>query len=84
VTHDKLVDVCGPNDAIGFMSVIDSGSLTATARVREAAELSLIDERTFRFMIDEVPNFTCCIMNSRAEFVARVRSAPAIRQEAEA
>ena len=73
VTHDKVVDVCGPNDAIGFMSMIDGGVLTATARVREAAELSIIDERKFRFMIDEVPNFAYYIMKAMAHRIRGMR-----------
>ena len=35
---------------------------SSTARAREACELSLIDARTFRFMVDEVPNFSTYIM----------------------
>ena len=66
VIHDKVVDVCGPNEAIGFMSVIDTEPRTSTARVREDAELSIIDQRKFRFMIDEVPNFATYIMGAMA------------------
>jgi len=73
LTHDKVVDVCRTNDAIGFMSVIDGGLLTATARVREDAELSIIDERKFRFMIDEVPNFAYYIMQAMAHRIRGMR-----------
>ncbi|MDF2117824.1 cyclic nucleotide-binding domain-containing protein [Roseiarcaceae bacterium H3SJ34-1] len=66
VIHDRVIDVCGPNEAIGFMSVIDGAPRTSTARVREAAELSIIDQRKFRFMIDEVPNFATYIMGAMA------------------
>jgi hypothetical protein len=34
----------------GFMSVIDGSSRTSSARVRKAAELSIVDARKFRFM----------------------------------
>jgi len=57
VIGEKVVEVCGPNEAIGFMSMIDGAPRSSTARVKEACELSLIDQRRFRFMIDEVPNF---------------------------
>ena len=73
VAGDKVVDVCGANDAIGFTSVIDGGPLTATARVREAAEVSIIDERKFRFMIDEVPNFAYYIMKAMAHRIRGMR-----------
>jgi CRP/FNR family transcriptional regulator, cyclic AMP receptor protein len=66
VIGDKVVEVCGPNEAIGFMSVIDNAPRSSTARVREACELSVIDQRKFRFMVDEVPNFALYIMGAMA------------------
>ena len=66
VIGDKVVETVGPNEAIGFMSMIDSEPRSSTARVREDSELSVIDQRTFRFMIDEVPNFASYIMGAMA------------------
>ena len=66
VIGDRVVEVCGTNEAIGFMSVIDSASRSSTARVKDAAELSIIDQRKFRFMVDEVPNFATYIMGAMA------------------
>jgi CRP/FNR family transcriptional regulator, cyclic AMP receptor protein len=63
---DKVIEVCGPNEAIGFMSMIDGAARSSTARVKKACELSLIDQRKFRFMIDEVPNFALYIMGAMA------------------
>jgi CRP/FNR family cyclic AMP-dependent transcriptional regulator len=63
---DKVVEVCGPNEAIGFMSMIDEAPRSSTARVKEACELSVIDQRRFRFMIDEVPNFALYVMGAMA------------------
>ena len=57
------------------MTVIDGGRHTATARVREAAELSVIDERKFRFMVDEVPNFAYYIMKAMASRIRGMRKA---------
>lgn len=71
VIGDTVVEVCGPNHAIGFMSMIDDAPRTSTARVKDAVELSVIDARTFRFMVDEVPNFATYIMGSMAR---RIRS----------
>lgn len=59
---DKVIEVVGPNEAIGFMSMIDSAPRSSTARVKDACELSVIDPRMFRFMVDEVPNFALYIM----------------------
>lgn len=66
VIGDKVVEVCGANEAIGFMSMVDGAPRSSTARVKEACELSLIDQRRFRFMVDEVPNFALYIMGAMA------------------
>src|SRR5262245_53457778 len=50
VIGDKVVEICGPNEAIGFMSMVDGAPRSSTARVKEDCELSLIDQRKFRFM----------------------------------
>ena len=62
VIGDKVIETIGANEALGFMSMIDDQPRSSTARAREACELSLIDARTFRFMVDEVPNFATYIM----------------------
>jgi CRP/FNR family transcriptional regulator, cyclic AMP receptor protein len=66
VIGDKVIEICGENEAIGFMSIIDGSPRSSTARVKEACELSVIDGRKFRFMIDEVPNFALYIMGAMA------------------
>jgi CRP-like cAMP-binding protein len=62
VIGDKVIEICGANEAIGFMSMVDDAPRSSTARVKETCELSLIDQRKFRFMVDEVPNFALYIM----------------------
>jgi CRP/FNR family transcriptional regulator, cyclic AMP receptor protein len=66
VIGEKVIEVCGANEAIGFMSMVDGAPRSSTARVKEACELSVIDQRKFRFMIDEVPNFALYIMAAMA------------------
>jgi CRP/FNR family cyclic AMP-dependent transcriptional regulator len=63
VTHDKVVE---PNGAIGYMSMIDGRARSSTARVKENCELTEIDARKFRFMVDEIPNFSQYIMQMLA------------------
>ena len=62
VIGEKVIETVGANEAIGFMSMIDTKPRSSTARVKEDCELSVIDQRTFRFMVDEVPNFAMYIM----------------------
>jgi CRP/FNR family transcriptional regulator, cyclic AMP receptor protein len=66
VLGDTVIELCGPNEAIGFMSMVDGAARSSTARVKDACQLSLIDQRKFRFMIDEVPNFALYIMGAMA------------------
>lgn len=75
VINGKVVDVCGPNQAFGFVSIIDGEPRTATARVSETAEVSIIDRQKFRFMVDEVPNFANYIMSAMAD---RIRGMKAV------
>ena len=43
IIGDMVVETCGPNEAIGFMSMVDGAARSSTARVKETCELSLID-----------------------------------------
>jgi CRP-like cAMP-binding protein len=63
---DRVIETVGANEAIGFMSMIDDQPRSSTARAKEATELSQIDPRTFRFMVDEVPNFATYVMGVMA------------------
>jgi CRP/FNR family transcriptional regulator, cyclic AMP receptor protein len=62
IIGERVIETIGANEALGFMSMIDDLPRSSTARARDACELSLIDPRTFRFMVDEVPNFATYIM----------------------
>ena len=61
-TGERVIETIGAIEALGFMSMIDDLTRSSTARARNACELSLINPRTFRFMVDEVPNFATYIM----------------------
>ena len=39
VIGETVIEICGPNEAIGFMSMIDAAPRSSTARVKEAVEL---------------------------------------------
>jgi CRP/FNR family cyclic AMP-dependent transcriptional regulator len=59
---DTVIETVGANEAIGFMTMVDGSPRSSTARVKDACELTIIDARAFRFMVDEVPNFAMYIM----------------------
>ena len=75
VVGDKVVETIGGNEALGFMSMIDGLPRSSTARAKETCELSLIDERKFRFMVDEVPNFAMYIMGVLARRIRGMSAA---------
>jgi len=66
VLGDKVIETVGANEVLGFMSMVDGAPRSSTARVKETCELSVIDARTFRFVVDEVPNFAQYIMSAMA------------------
>ena len=70
-----MIETIGANDALGFMSMIDDLPRSSTARAKEACELSLIDPRTFRFMVDEVPNFATYVMGVLARRIRGMSNA---------
>jgi CRP/FNR family cyclic AMP-dependent transcriptional regulator len=78
VIGDKVIETVTANQAIGFMSMIDTQPRSSTARVKEDCELSVIDVRTFRFMVDEVPNFAMYIMGVLAR---RIRGMSEVMSE---
>jgi CRP/FNR family cyclic AMP-dependent transcriptional regulator len=63
---DTVVETVSGNEAIGFMSMIDGSARSSSARVKDSCELTIIDTRSFRFMVDEVPNFAMYIMGVMA------------------
>ena len=77
VIGDKVIEVVGPNEAIGFMSMVDGALRSSTARVKQDCEVSVIDARTFRFMVDEVPNFALYIMGVLARRIRGMGAAMA-------
>lgn len=66
VIGDTVIETVRPNEAIGFMSMVDSAPRSSSARVKENCELSVIDARNFRFMVDEIPNFALYVMQAMA------------------
>jgi CRP-like cAMP-binding protein len=75
VIGETVIEIVGPNEAIGFMSMIDGAPRSSTARVKEECELSVIDTRMFRFMVDEVPNFALYIMGVLARRIRGMSAA---------
>lgn len=65
---DTLVEVRGPNEALGFMSVIDQSPRSSTTRVQETAQLSSIDQRLMQATGCIVPIASAIYNISRAQW----------------
>ena len=58
-----------------MLSLIDKKLRANTARAIEDCEVALVDERTFRIMVEETPGFVWYVIN---EFASRLRATHAL------
>jgi CRP/FNR family transcriptional regulator, cyclic AMP receptor protein len=71
VNGDRLIESLGAQEAFGMMSLIDTLPRTATAQVTEDAQLAVIDQKKYQFMLHELPSFAVFLIQTLAN---RVRS----------
>lgn len=64
---DKVIEVLGPGEPFGEMSLIDQAPRTATATARSACKLAVIPEKRFLFMVQTTPQFALQIMKVMAD-----------------
>jgi len=62
-SHGKFIETIEAGRPLGTVSMIDRNPRSASARAAEPSEVALIDERKFRFMVEEIPNFVWFVMN---------------------
>ena len=65
-TKDTVVRAIPEGKAFGMLSLIDGKLRANSARATTDCELALIDERTFRIMIEETPGFVWYVINQLA------------------
>jgi CRP-like cAMP-binding protein len=71
---DKLLDISGPGDLIGEMSLIDSNERSATAVARTEARLARVDESEFLAMVVDTPFFALHVMRVLVQRMRRSAS----------
>jgi CRP-like cAMP-binding protein len=74
-TKDKTVATIPEGKPFGMLSLIDKKLRANSARAIEDCELALLDERTFRVMVEETPHFVWYVIN---EFASRLRATHAL------
>jgi len=68
----KPVDHLGPGGVLGEMALLDASPRTATAVARTACRLAPINEKRFRFLVQQTPNFALQLMRVIAERLRRM------------
>ncbi|MFO1183347.1 MAG: Crp/Fnr family transcriptional regulator [Bauldia sp.] len=62
----RVLDRLGPGDIFGEMALIDSTPRSATARAENVVEVSVLDEQTFLYLVEEMPSFALQMMRVMA------------------
>jgi CRP-like cAMP-binding protein len=62
-SHGKFIEGIASGGALGTVSMVDKNPRSATARVVEPAEIVLINQRQFRYMVEELPGFCWFVMD---------------------
>ena len=65
-SHGKPIERVEEGNALGVLSLLDGNPRTATASALEDTELAILDPKTFRYMVEEVPNFVWYVMGELA------------------
>jgi CRP/FNR family transcriptional regulator, cyclic AMP receptor protein len=59
---NELLETIGPGSIFGEMALVDSRPRSATAVCKTSCKLVPIDEKTFRFLIKQTPDFALQVM----------------------
>lgn len=65
--NGTVIEVIQPGDALGILALVDGKERSVDAIAETDAELALIDARTFRYMVEEVPNVCWYVMDEMAQ-----------------
>ena len=63
---DTVVETLGPGGVAGEMALIDAGGRSASAVARSDAKLVRVDERRFKFLVQQHPFFAIEVMRIMA------------------
>jgi CRP/FNR family transcriptional regulator, cyclic AMP receptor protein len=66
VVKGEILETVGPGKALGVLSLVDGKNRSADARASGATRLSLIDQKKFRYMVEEMPHFCWYVMDELA------------------
>jgi CRP-like cAMP-binding protein len=64
---DRVIATLGVDDVFGEMALIDRAPRSATAVATTDAQLAVIDEHRFLFLVQETPMFALSVMSAMAD-----------------
>jgi CRP-like cAMP-binding protein len=68
----RVMEALGPGGVLGEMTMIDGSPRSATAIARTDARLVPIDQRRFKFLVQQTPNFSLQVMRVLADRLRRM------------
>lgn len=68
----KLVESLGPGGVLGEMALLDNVPRSASAIAKSACRLVEINERRFKFLVQQTPNFALQMMRVIADRLRRM------------
>lgn len=72
MVRDKLVEQLGPGGVFGEMALLDDVPRSATAITRTPCRLVEINERRFKFLVQQTPHFALQMMRVIADRLRRM------------
>ena len=71
---EELVETVGPGGVVGEMAMIDGGARSASAVARTDSRVVRLDEKRFKFLVQQTPNFAVQVMRIMADRLRRMDS----------
>ena len=68
----KVIESIGKGGMFGEMALIDGSRRSATARAKSASEVAPITEKSFVYLVDEMPFFALQVMRSLVDRLRRM------------
>jgi CRP/FNR family cyclic AMP-dependent transcriptional regulator len=70
--QNTVIDTKGPGSTFGEMALIDGSPRSATVIAKTSSEVAAIDEKTFIFLVDEMPYFALSTMRNLVDRLRRM------------
>lgn len=68
---DLLLEEIGPGSIVGELAVIEASPRVATVTARSDCLFAVIDQKRFRFLVEETPHFAIEVMKVMADRLRR-------------